>query len=67
MFYEKIIEYCTKNNLSIRSFEKKCNIGNGTISRWADGKSRPSLRTLEKISNATGISVFELMQTKNQD
>lgn len=62
MLFEKVIDYCRKNNLSVSAFEKKCNIGNGTVGRWKHGNSKPSFRTLEKISCATGISVSEWME-----
>lgn len=58
MIYKKIIEYCKKNNISISAFEKKCDIGNGTIGRWKDG-SEPSLESLRKIAVATNIPVEE--------
>lgn len=60
VIYKKIIKYCEENNISIAAFEKKCNIGNGTIGKWEKG-SKPSLDTLEKISRATGITVSELV------
>lgn len=60
VIYKKIIKYCEENNISIATFEKKCNIGNGTIGKWGKG-SKPSLDTLEKISKATGITVSELV------
>ena len=52
MIYKKIMKYCEENHLSIAAFEKKCNIGNGTIGRWEKG-SKPSLDTLEKIEKET--------------
>lgn len=58
MIYKKIIEYCQKNNISISAFEKKCDIGNGTIGRWKDG-SEPSLESLRKIATATNIPIEE--------
>ena len=58
MIYKKIIEYCKKNNISISAFEKKCDIGNGTIGRWKDG-SEPSLESLRKIAVVTNIPVKE--------
>lgn len=58
MIYKKIIEYCKKNNISISAFEKKCDIGNGTIGRWKDG-SEPSLESLRKIAVVTNIPVEE--------
>jgi transcriptional regulator with XRE-family HTH domain len=62
MIYKKIMEYCEKNDLSIAAFEKKCNIGNGTIRMWKKG-STPSLDTLEKIAKVTGITVAELVSS----
>lgn len=61
MVYQKILKYCNENNLSIAAFEKKCEIGNGTIGAWKDG-SRPSLNTLEKIEKVTGITVSEWLK-----
>lgn len=58
MIYNKIINYCNKNNLSISAFEKKCEIGNGTIGRWKS-ESNPSLDTLQKIATVTGIPIEE--------
>ena len=58
LFYQKVLDYCKSQNISISAFEKKCGIGNGTIGRWADG-SKPSIETLIKIANATGIAVEE--------
>lgn len=57
MFYEKVARYCDKKQISIMEFEKKCNIGNGTVGRWKDDNSKPSLQTLMKIESATGISL----------
>ena len=47
MFYEKVVRFCEKEQISIMEFEKKCNIGNGTIGKWEKG-GKPSLDTLEK-------------------
>lgn len=59
MIYQNVVAYCKKNNISISTFEKKCDIGNGTVGRWRNDSSKPSLATLEKIQNATGISISE--------
>lgn len=55
MYYEKVIAYCKKNNMAVSTFEEKCGIGNGTIGRWKNGASKPSLSTLEKINKALKI------------
>lgn len=62
MLYEKIVDYCEKEGLSISAFEKKCDIGNGTVGRWKDDGSKPSLTTLEKIAKATEVSVTEWLK-----
>jgi len=40
--------------------EEKSNIGNGTIRGWK--KSKPSLKSLSKISEVTGISLNKLVE-----
>lgn len=58
MVYDKVIEYCKKNNLSVRGFEVLCDIGNGAVGRWQDG-SEPSIQTLRKMEAATKIPIAE--------
>ena len=48
MIYKKIIRYCEENNISISAFEKKCNIGNGTIGKWEKG-GKPHLTLWKKF------------------
>ena len=55
MIFQKVQNYCREIDLSISAFEKMCNIGNGTVARWENDESKPSLATLEKIERATGI------------
>lgn len=54
--YLKVVEYCTKNGLSISAFEKKCGLANGTVANWKDG-SFPSIPSLQKIEKATKIPI----------
>ena len=58
MIYNKIMDYCNKNSLSVSAFEKKCGLANGTVGKWRDG-GNPSLETLQKIVSATGIPIEE--------
>jgi len=57
MVYDKIIEYCSKKNISIMTFEQMCGIGNGTVARWKDNASNPSLNSLKKIETYTKIPI----------
>lgn len=59
MIFEKVKKYCEDNKLSIAAFEKLCGIGNGTVARWESDESRPSLQSLEKMQQATGIGIAE--------
>lgn len=62
MVYNKVIEYCNKNNLSICAFEQKCGIGNGTVAKWKEKNYEPSIPTLQKIVNATKIPIEEWLK-----
>lgn len=66
MVYEKVLEYCRKNNLTIRGFEQMCSIGNGVVSAWGKGEnpSNPSIRTLEKMAKKTGIAIEKWLEDK---
>ena len=64
MLYKKIVEYCKKNNMPLSSFEKKCNLGNGTIKGWK--KSNPRIDSLQKAANEMGISVAELLEDSKE-
>ena len=58
MIYNKIMDYCNQNSLSVLAFEKKCGLANGTVGKWKDG-GNPSLETLQKIVSATCIPIEE--------
>lgn len=65
--YYNIEKYCQKHGISISAFEKKCNIGNGVVGSWRDGNYEPSLKTINKISLATGIPVSEWVKDRFLD
>ena len=57
MIYERVIEYCKQERITVCDFEKKCGIGNGTVGKWRDDKASPSIKTLNKISLYTGLPI----------
>ena len=65
MIYNKIINYCNENGLSVSAFEKKCGLSNGTVGKWKDG-GNPSLETLQKIVSATGIPIEEWTKEREE-
>lgn len=62
MYYKKVEDYCKKNNIAISVFEKKCGLGNGTISGWVN--SNPRIDSLQKVATEMGISLAELLEEK---
>lgn len=62
MYYKKVEEYCKKNNIAISVFEKKCGLGNGTISGWVN--SNPRIDSLQKVATEMDISLAELLEDK---
>lgn len=57
MIYERVLEYCTEEEITVKEFEERCKIGNGTVGKWKAGICTPSVRTLSKIQHETGISI----------
>lgn len=62
MLYENVTAYCEKEKISISTFEKRCGIGNGTVGRWKNNSSLPTLATLEKIVKETKVPITEWMK-----
>ena len=55
MVYERVVDYTTRNGMSIREFERMCGLSNGTVGKWR--KAEPKVETIHKISDATHIPV----------
>ena len=56
---ENINKYCDGESISIKDFEEKCGLANGLVGKWKSGIAMPSLPTLQKIVEATGIELNE--------
>lgn len=57
--YEKIVAYCKEHNMSIMAFEKLCGLANGVVGKWENDKLQPSLTSLTRIEEGTGIPIAE--------
>ena len=55
--YDRVLRYCEEEKLTVKEFEEKCSLGNGAVGKWKEGKTNPSIKTLSKIQNKTGISI----------
>ena len=58
MIYEKVLEYCRNEGIPVCEFERRCEIGNGTVSKWRQDRSSPSVKTLSKIVHGTGLDLM---------
>lgn len=65
MIYDKIVDYCEKNQMSIMAFEKMCDLSNGTVGKWKDEKLNPSYDSIRKIVSVTKIPFEELIEVKS--
>ena len=50
--------FVTKTTFLLTNSKKRCGIGNGTVGRWKNNASKPTLYTLEKIEKATNIPIL---------
>ena len=64
MIYQKVVDYCKKENLSIRAFEQLCGLSNGVVGKWENDEMYPSLSSLQRISEATNIPISEWIGEK---
>ena len=64
---ENINKYCEGANISVKDFEKKCNLANGLVGKWKSGIAMPSLPTLHKIVEATGTELNDWIGEKENE
>lgn len=62
MIYEYISSYCDKKKITIPELERRVGLGRGTISKWKDGTSQPSLPKLQVLSGEMGVSLSTLVK-----
>lgn len=54
---KNIDRYCDREKITIKEFERKCKLANSLVHKWRIGLQSPSLRTMQKISKATGVTL----------
>ena len=60
--YEKIKKLADERGISIYALEKKAGLQNGNIGKWRE--SSPTLKSLEAVANALGVSVGSLTESE---
>lgn len=59
---QKVLAYCKKEGLSMRAFEQKCGLADGTLRHWKISSVTPTLKTMKKIEKGTGIKLEEWLR-----
>lgn len=58
IFAENIKKYCELNGFTTSDFEKHCGLSNGCVSKYNRVAKNPSVRTLQRVAQATGIEMM---------
>lgn len=67
MIYENIEKLCGKRGISVKALESAAGLGNGTIGKWKNPSYSPSLASLQKVSNALGVSISTLLKEPKKE
>ena len=67
MIYQKVVDYCKDHDMSIMAFEQLCGLANGVVGKWKDDEMNPSLSSLTRIAEATGIPIAEWLEANKHD
>lgn len=54
--YERVIEYCRQQGITVCEFERRCGLSNGSVGKWRNGRG-PSVKSLTKVVSSTGIEI----------
>lgn len=58
VFAENIKKYCEANDFTTVDFERHCGLSNGCVSKYSSIVKSPSVRTLQRVAQATGIDMM---------
>ncbi len=64
---QNIRDVCKERGTTLAEVERKLNIGNGVIARWAKQKGSPPIERIIEIANFLEVPVSRLIGTKDLD
>ena len=59
IFADNIKKYCEAFDLTVSGFEKQCGLSNGSVAKYSRVAKNPSIRTLQRVSQATKIDMMK--------
>lgn len=65
MIYENIVRLCKERDIRIAKLEQECDLGNGTIGGWKNGKPRVDL--LKRVADFFGVTIDELLKEEGEE
>lgn len=54
---EKIDAYCEQEGITIKEFERRCNLANAVVHKWRAGLNQPSFSAVNRICRATETDI----------
>lgn len=64
---DNIRQYCEANDTTITQFAKRCGIATGLFGKWERGEIVPSIATIIKMQDATGIPAGKWLEENGLD
>lgn len=58
--YRNIVKLAESKNIKILQIESECNLGNGTIGGWKNG--RPRVDLIKRVADYFSVTVDELLK-----
>lgn len=52
---ENIEKFCGNQGITVKEFERRCNLANSVVGKWRRGVASPSVKTLQRISEVTEV------------
>lgn len=65
MIYENIRYYAKKRGITISELERQAHLSKGHIYKF-DGKSEPTISTLQKVADVLGVTVQTLLKERKE-
>ena len=62
--YEKIVEECKKQEITIAELERRAGLSNGTVGKWAADPEGIRLKSISLIARALDIPILYLIENQ---
>lgn len=60
--YEKIVEECRAQNITIAELERKAGLSNGTVGKWASAPEGIRLKSISLIAKALDVPIINFIE-----